>query len=324
MGIAAERRSESRTLSSNLELVITRVFDAPRSLVFQAWMDPEHLRHWSAPHGFEISHCEGEARVGGSWRCCMRGHGQELWLGGVYRRIVENELIEMTHVWEAEGHQTLLTVRFEDEGRKTRMTLRQAGFATAASRDGHGGGWRECFERLEARLEQWKRFRGDAEPASLGQTFVERISETELLVQRTFRAPAELVFDAWTRPEHLQHWWAPKCREVTLVQCDADLRPGGRYRYVLARGEERMAFSGEYRELVRPTRLVFTQRFEPVPDAESVVTVSFEQRGSFTTLEARERYSSKEALEGALASGMEKGMREAFDQLEELLASMHS
>jgi uncharacterized protein YndB with AHSA1/START domain len=163
MGIAAERRSESRTPSTELELVITRVFDAPRTLVFQAWMDPEHIRHWSAPHGFLISHCEGEARPGGSWRCCMRGHGKELWLGGVYRRIVENELIEMTHVWEEEGHQTLVVVRFDDEGRRTRMTLRQSGFATAASRDGHHGGWSECFQRLDARLEQWKRFGAHAE-----------------------------------------------------------------------------------------------------------------------------------------------------------------
>ena len=75
-----------------------------------------------------------------------------LWLGGVYRKVVENELIEQTHVWDEEGHQTILTVQFEDEGRKTRMTMRQTQFASVASRDGHRGGWMECLERLDALL----------------------------------------------------------------------------------------------------------------------------------------------------------------------------
>lgn len=150
---AIAERSESRMGSGESELLITRVFDAPRSLVFQAWIDPEHLRHWSAPHGWEIGHCEGDARPGGAWRCCMRSaDGKELWLGGVYLRIVENELIEQTHVWDEDGHPTIITVRFEDEGQKTRMTMHQSGFATVASRDGHREGWTECFERLEARF----------------------------------------------------------------------------------------------------------------------------------------------------------------------------
>ena len=159
MGIAAEGRSEPRVGPREHDLVITRVFDAPRSLVFRAWVDPEHIRHWSAPHGFEISHCEGDARPGGTWKCCMRApDGKELWVGGVYRRIIQDELIEHTHVWDEDGHQTLVSIRFEDEGQRTRMTLRQTGFTSAASRDGHRGGWTECFERLEARLEQWARF----------------------------------------------------------------------------------------------------------------------------------------------------------------------
>jgi len=151
---ATTERSESRVGSNEPELVITRIFDAPRSLVFQAWVDPKHLRQWSAPHGYELVHCEGEARPGGAWRCCMRSSdGKELWLGGVYLEVVENELIEHTHVWDEDGDETIVTVRFEDEGRKTRMTMRQTRFASVAARDGHRGGWTECFERLEALLE---------------------------------------------------------------------------------------------------------------------------------------------------------------------------
>ena len=103
---------------------------------------------------------------------------------------------------------------------------------------------------------------------------------------------------------------------------DADLRPGGAYRYVLARGEaERFAFSGKYVEIAPPTRLVYTQSFEPIP-GEAVVTVSFEERDGSTTVVAHEIYPSKEALDGALESGMEDGLRETYDQLDELVASL--
>jgi uncharacterized protein YndB with AHSA1/START domain len=151
---------------------------------------------------------------------------------------------------------------------------------------------------------------------------MERTSDTEIVITRTFRAPPDIVFDAWTKPEHVRRWWAPASRGVTLVECDADVRPGGAYRYVLARGDtERYAFSGKYREIARPTRLVYTQSFEPMPGA-AVVTVSFEERDGSTVLVAHEVYPSKEALDAALASGMEEGMRDTMDQLDELVASL--
>jgi uncharacterized protein YndB with AHSA1/START domain len=107
-----------------------------------------------------------------------------------------------------------------------------------------------------------------------------------------------------------------------LAPCDVDLCPGGAYRYVLARGEaQRFAFFGKYLEIARPTRLVYTQSFEPMP-GEAVVTVSFEEQDGSTTLVAHELYPSKEALDGALASGMEDGMRETFDLLDGLVASL--
>lgn len=157
----------------------------------------------------------------------------------------------------------------------------------------------------------------------MNRTSMERTSDREIVIARTFRAPADIVFDAWTRPEYVRRWWAPQSRGVTLVQCDADVRPGGAYRYVLARGKsERLAFSGKYLEIARPTRLVYTQIFEPFPDGEAVVTVSFEERDGSTTLVAHELYPSKEALDGALASGMEDGTRETMDQLDALVASL--
>lgn len=155
-------------------------------------------------------------------------------------------------------------------------------------------------------------------------TEVERASERELILRRTFRARPRLVFDAMTKPELLRRWWAPRTLGVVLVACDVDLRVGGAYRYVFGRpGEPTMAFSGTYREVVPAERLVYTQIFEPMRDAgEGLITATFEARPGGTLLVQRELYPSKEALDGALASGMERGMRETLEQLEALVAEL--
>jgi len=161
----------------------------------------------------------------------------------------------------------------------------------------------------------------------MNRTTMELPSDTEIVITRTLGARASIVFDAWTKPEHLRRWWAPKSRGVTFVQCDVDLRPGGTYRYVLTHGgAEPFAFLGKYIEIDRPARLVYTQCFEPSPGVampgEAVITVTFEERDGSTTLVAREVYPSKEVRDGVLESGMEGGMRETFEQLEELVGSL--
>ncbi len=143
--------------SARPQLVITRILDAPRSLVFQAWTEPEHLVHWSAPRGFTVTHCEGDLRPGGAWRCCMRSpDGANLWLGGMYREILAPERLVFTHAWDDEdgkpGHQTVVTVTLAEQGGTTKLTLRQAFFALVESRDGHQGGWNECLDRLAEHL----------------------------------------------------------------------------------------------------------------------------------------------------------------------------
>ena len=153
-------------------------------------------------------------------------------------------------------------------------------------------------------------------------TAVERASDLELVVTRAFDAPATAVFDAWTKPELLKRWWAPRSLGVTLFQCEFDLRPGGKYRFVFGRREnEAMAFSGVCREVVAPSRLVMTQLFEQRRSAgEAIVTTTFTEQDGKTLLVIHQLYASKEALTGTIESGMEKGMRNTLDQLEELVA----
>jgi uncharacterized protein YndB with AHSA1/START domain len=145
------------TTAQERELVIIRVFDAPRELVFKAWTDPEQLKQWSAPQGFTVPVAEGDLRPGGKWRSMMRKpDGTELWLGGVYREIVEPERLVFTHAWDDEhgkpGHETVVTVTLVERDGKTEMTFRQGVFKSVESRDGHNGGWTECFDRLEELL----------------------------------------------------------------------------------------------------------------------------------------------------------------------------
>jgi uncharacterized protein YndB with AHSA1/START domain len=164
-----------------------------------------------------------------------------------------------------------------------------------------------------------------SENAVANETTVERTSDRELVVTRTFNGPAHIVFDAWTRPELLKRWWAPRSFGVSLFECESDLREGGRYRYAFGRDPSNPeVFSGRYLEVKPPSRLVLTQLYERIPDAgEAVVTATFEESRGRTLLTLHQLFPSKEALEGALASGMEGGMRVTLDQLDELVASLH-
>ncbi|WP_394821699.1 SRPBCC family protein [Pendulispora albinea] len=157
----------------------------------------------------------------------------------------------------------------------------------------------------------------------MNKTTMEQISDRELSITRTFNAPPRIVFDAWTRADLVKRWWAPKSLGVVMASCEADIRVGGAYRYVLRNNGEDIAFSGKYTEITPHSRLVYTHYFEPMFDAGAViVTVTFIERDGKTVLTSRELYPSKEVLEGALASGMEAGMRDTFDQLDALVASL--
>lgn len=155
-------------------------------------------------------------------------------------------------------------------------------------------------------------------------TSVERKSERELIVTRTFNGPPRILFEAWTNPELLKRWWAPRSLGVTLFDCGSDLRVGGSYRYVFGRDPKKPeVFSGRYVEVKPPARLVLTQLYERMREAgEAVITITFEETDGGTRVTLHQLFPSKEALDGAVASGMEHGMRETFDQLDVLVAEI--
>ncbi len=151
------------------------------------------------------------------------------------------------------------------------------------------------------------------------RTNVERKSERELVMTRTFDGPVRLVFEAWTKPELLKLWWAPKSFGVSLLSCEADVRAGGRYRFEIGReGSKPMAFFGRYLEVTPHSRLVWTNEES---DDGAVTTVTFEDKGGQTLLIMHEVYPSKDALDRAI-EGMEGGMTETFAQLDALLVTL--
>ena len=151
------------------------------------------------------------------------------------------------------------------------------------------------------------------------RTTVERKSDRELVVTRTFNGPARLVFEAWTDPELLKRWWTPKSIGITFISCEIDARTGGTYRFVFGHpsSEQPMAFFGRYLEVTPHSRLVWTN--DEGGEGGPVTTVTFEQRGAGTLVTVLDLYPSKEALDQGMASGSSGGFSEAFEQLDEVL-----
>ena len=135
-------------------LTITRLFDAPRALVFDAFIDAKRALQWLGPKGYTMTHLEADVRPGGAWRGCMRANddGRELWHGGIYREIVPPERLVFTFAWELDGGgrglETLVTITFEDQSGKTLMQFSQGVFDTPEDCEGHRGGWESEFDQL--------------------------------------------------------------------------------------------------------------------------------------------------------------------------------
>lgn len=290
--------SEAVKETSERDFVISRVFDAPRALVFQAWTDPGWMAQWWGPRGFANPVCEIDARPGGTWRIVMRGpDGSEHPARGVYREVVQPERLvwtishaELSDEWHdmvdpgrdrSKGKPALeaeTLVTFEDLGGKTRVTVRMR-FESAGVRDslvkiGMNEGWSQSLERLEALLA------GGGPPAMLGTTWVE--GEREIMGVRLFDAPRELVFEMWTDPKHLVEWWGPTGFRTTMQKME--VRPGGEWSFVM-HGPDGTDYQNHntYIEVRRPERLVYSHDSAP----KFRMTVTFAEEGGKTRLAAR-------------------------------------
>ena len=160
-------------------------------------------------------------------------------------------------------------------------------------------------------------------PAANRDTFqVSTPSDNEIVMTRLFNAPRQLVFEVMSQPEHVKRWWGNLGDGYSVPVCEIDFRVGGKWRFVNAYPGGKAAFHGVYREIDAPGRIVFTEIYEPFPDAESVVTSLLTEENGMTRLTAICAYPSKEVRDIVLDTGMEKGAACSYDRLEDLIAEL--
>jgi uncharacterized protein YndB with AHSA1/START domain len=147
-------------------------------------------------------------------------------------------------------------------------------------------------------------------------------SDREIVLTRLFDAPRQLVFEAMTRPEHVRRWWGNLDERYSVPICEIDLRVGGAWRFVGRGPKGEYGFHGEYREIVRPERLVFTEIYDPFPDVESVVTSVFAEEGGKTRLTVTALYPSIEVRDSVMQTGMANGAAISYDRLEDLVGEL--
>jgi uncharacterized protein YndB with AHSA1/START domain len=317
------------TLKSEIDtdrsIIATRIFDAPRELVFEAWTDPQHIAQWWGPNGFTNTIHSMDVRPGGEWDFIMHGpDGTDYKNRIIYREVVRPERLVYDHVSGPLFH---ATVTFEAQGDKTRLTVQM------------------LFESAELRnkvAEEFGAVEGLNQTLGRLETHLPKVADEhagDFVISREFDAPRDLVFKAWTEPERLAQWWGPK--GFTMVSTKVDLRPGGMFHYGM-RGPDGAEMWGRfvYREITPPERMVFIVSFSdanggvtrhpmaPNWPLEMINTLTLTERDGKTTITLRGgAYAATEeerATYKANHKSMQGGFSGTFDQLDAYLAGVRA
>jgi uncharacterized protein YndB with AHSA1/START domain len=294
------------TLPSDTEIALTRDFDAPRALVWEMFTKAEHIRQWWG-HGFQDNDTiEFDARVGGTWRFIGRAKsGAVVPFRGEIREFVPPERVVYTEIFDvdvARDHPSLVTATFAEHGDKTRLHL-VAKYDSQATRD----------MVLKSGMEHGAAASYDEVERMLGE-------RSQVTITRELAAPRPLVWKAWTDPAQFAKWFGP--RGFSIPRADFDVRAGGAIRYDMrAPNGMTMTSLGEFREVVEPERLVYTERSEHGGQVvfELLNTVTFAEQAGKTllTLQLRVLRASPEMMRNLARAG--EGWQQALDKLDELV-----
>lgn len=312
--------------AKGFELQITRVFDAPLDLVWRAWTEPQMLVEWMGPRGFECVEYLPGRKAGDPWHMVMRGDhpkAEGKALMGQFGRILEMEpprLLRYTFRWrkitelgwpESHFNESIVTVAFEEKWGKTMMTFTQGPLATEEQCQGHTGGWNSTFDRFAEFMlaQQPLRVPDPTKPP------------TELHLRRFFKAPRELVWAAWTTPEMVAEWFAPRGFSLSVTRWEA--AKSGMIDAVMEGHGMRHRMVGRFVEVFAPYRMHFTIE---VPDEQGKAmfenwnSVFLEEKdgGTELTLDVHVMMHTEEALK--FLAGMAQGWQQTLDRLGEMLA----
>lgn len=310
-------KTDTGAAASGREFVITRVVDAPRELVWRAWVSPDHVGQWWGPNGFTTTTYSMDVREGGVWHFTMHGPDGVDYPNRIhYIEVVEPERLVYRHAGEEDVEQVTFetTVTFEDAKGRTRITIRME-FPTVEERERvmreHG-----ALEGVEQTLDR------------LSQHVMGLADESlpELVITRVFDAPRELVWRAWTEAKHLGQWWGP--HQFTNPVCEVDVRPGGAIRIDMRAPDGTVhPMTGEFQEVMEPERLVFTSAALDQDDREMfrvLTTVTFESDGGKTRLTMHAEVLETTPEAAPHLAGMEAGWTQSLERLADRVASMRA
>jgi uncharacterized protein YndB with AHSA1/START domain len=326
------------TLTSDREIAVTRAFDAPRSLVWEACNSCEHMKYWWGPRGFDLVECSMDLQPGGKYRFVQKASdGSIHGFNGVYREIAAPERIVFTQIYEPfPDQEVLVATTLTETGGKTALSQTLT-FASKEARDGmvaSGMEWgqSQSFERLEELLAGML---GGQTPADAVAGASTGAASSPLVVTREFDAPRDLVWKAWTEPDRLARWWGSPGSAIEVARLD--LRPGGVFHYSMKTpdGPPMWALFA-YREIVPTERIVFVNSFSDAAGGltrnpwiatwplEILNTLTLDEHGGKTTLTLRggpinATAEELQAFEAGRA-GMQDGFAGTFNQLDRYLA----
>ncbi|HTY81407.1 MAG TPA: SRPBCC domain-containing protein [Dehalococcoidales bacterium] len=311
------------------EFILQRVFDTPREILWKAWTDPEVVKQWWGPKGYSAPVVKMDVRVGGKYLNAMRGpDGKDVWSAGIYREVVPPERIVVTDSFADEkgnivpasfyglspdnAMEMVGTFLFEEyEKVRTKLTLRYLGLA-AAEMDGARQGWNQQFDKLDELL-------ADYNPT----VFIANPGEDHIVITRYFKAPRKLIHRAYVDPDLYVQWLGPRGMKMTLQEFKPEFGGSWRYIHTDPSGQE-FRFRGVYHE-VSPEMMIDTFEYEGLPEKGhvSMEIARFEEMpDGRTKFRAQVIFSSAADRDAMLQSGMEKGMSESFERLDELLAGI--
>jgi uncharacterized protein YndB with AHSA1/START domain len=308
---------DARNSEDARSLVTTRMFDAPRELVFEAWTHPNHLSHWWGPTGFSITTRMFDFRPGGTWQLVMHGpDGRDYQNHIIYDEIVPPERIAFHHNPDGSmgaGHRTFAT--FEDVGGKTKLTMRIT-FSSVEEkerivREHHADeGQKQTIGRLADYVSDWGKGGG---------------LEKTITLSRIFAAPRKLVFEAFTEAKHVAQWWGPK--GFVNPVCEIDARPGGAILiHMKMEGTEfSHPMTGTVREVVAGKRFVFTSVVadpagNTILQSHTAITFSDEAGGTRVTVEARGK--GLQPIARMMLAGMQEGWSQSLEKFDALIARL--
>jgi uncharacterized protein YndB with AHSA1/START domain len=295
-----------KSSTAEREITITRLVNAPRELVFEVFTKPEHIKNWWGPNGFTNTIFQMDVKPGGVWDFVMHGpDGKDYKNKSIYKEIVKPERIVFDHI---SGPTFQMSIHFEAQGNKTLISIQMLF---------------ESAEQVQKVIQEFGAVEGLKQNMDKLEDYMAKsIAGRALTISRLLNAPRELVYEAWTKAEHIINWWGPNGFTNTIHEMN--VKPGGMWRYIM-HGPDGTDYPNRitFLEVIKPERLTYWHGSDEDNDPNNFfVAVTFEAQGNKTNLTMYSVFSSAEALAEVKKFGAIEGGKQTLNKLEVYLEKM--